>query len=398
MDKVKQNKDTAAIIIGGGIVGLMTAALVAKEGCRVIIVERRAPTFDWSPSSIDIRVSAITRESQNLFQHLGLWQGLSELGVSPYQHMCVWDEGGPGEIHFDARDVGQPNIGHIVENRLMHKVLFQHLSDQESVEFVFDDAPIGYQIQQSGVSLTLDSGKELSAQVLVGADGARSWLRQQAGIDTKGWSYQQKALVATVETEKPHQKTAWQRFLPTGPIAFLPLSEQHLSSIVWSYTPESVDALLSLEQEQQKRAIAKALGFRLGKVTDIHQVAAFPLNMQHAERYIAERVVCVGDAIHSIHPLAGQGLNLGLQDAKSLAACFAAAHQQGRDLGARSLLRRYERARKAPVLGTIALMEAFKRGFQAQQLPIRFLRNQGLQLSNRLLPVKQFFIKKAMGL
>ena len=249
----------------------------------------------------------------------------------------------------------------------------------------------------SGVSVELNDQRLLTASLLVGADGARSRVREQAGIPVRGWSYDQTAVVVNVRTEKGHRETAWQRFLPTGPLAYLPLTDD-MSAIVWSTTPQQAEALLAMDDESFRAALGEAFDYRLGKVVDSGPRAAFPLHLQYADTYVRSGLALIGDAAHSIHPLAGQGVNLGLLDAAALAEVLQQGVRQGRVPGDYDLLRRYERWRKADNLGTMFVMDAFKRLFGNTLPPVQWLRNLGLQITDHSGPVKHKIIRQAMGL
>jgi 2-octaprenylphenol hydroxylase len=246
--------------------------------------------------------------------------------------------------------------------------------------------------------LTLADGRELGARVVVGADGARSWVREQAGITTTGWPYDQHAVTATVHTAKPHDRTAWQRFLPSGPLAFLPLPEANASSIVWSTTPQEAEALKRMERPAFLDALQEAFGDTLGRMEAVGPRMVTPLLLQHADAYCDERVVLVGNAAHAIHPLAGQGLNLGILDAAVLAQVWLDAQARRRDIGRRATLRKYERWRKGDNLAVMLAMDGFKVLFGSTLGPVRWARNAGLSLSDRAVPLKQLLMRRAMGL
>ncbi len=386
------------IIIGGNHVGATLACALGEAGMRVAVVEARAPVMQWAADTVDLRVFAVTRASQQIFTRLGAWERMVARGVSPFRHMEVWDAGGSGSIHFDCADLGEPTLGHIVESRVIQAALVARLQQHATVDWL---CPSEWTALQSDdpdrVHLTLADGRTLAAPLLVGADGAESLVRQQAGIELSVQDYQQRALVAVVETEQHHQETAWQRFLPTGPLAFLPLRDGR-SSIVWSTSPEKAEALLGLDEAAFNTALAEALGHRLGAITSSGERVAFPLVRRHAKRYFQGRVALVGDAAHTIHPLAGQGVNLGLLDAATLAEVLLAARKADRDLGAERVLRQYERWRKGDNLATMTAMDGFKQLFGSSLAPVRGVRNLGLTLVDRSGPVKQIIMRQAMGL
>lgn len=382
------------IINGGGMVGATLACLLAKGGKKVAVIE----AFEAKPfvddEEYDLRVSAISRASQNALTKIGAWDAIMGMRASPYEVMDVWDATGDGNVRFDASELGEPDLGHIIENRVIQLALGEALTNFKTAERYQPNQLTDFIVSDDKVEVTLDNGKTISAQLLVGADGAKSKVRTLAGIDFKGDDYGQSGLVAVVSTEKPHEFTAWQRFQPTGPLAFLPLSEGS-SSIVWTLPSDRADYYLSLGKNDFKLALAEALDHKLGKVTKVGKRAAFPLRGSQAESLIKERVALVGDAAHTIHPLAGQGVNLGLKDAVELANQLVTTSG---DLGNHKLLRRYERARRGDNLLTMRAMEGFRLLFGHSANPVKTARNFGMNLFNRIPVVKNEVIRKAMGL
>lgn len=384
-------------IVGAGMVGATLACALAGSGLRIALVEAAPPPADWPPGTVDMRVSALTAASRQIFQRLGVWPAMTELGVSPFERMRVWDAGGAGSIRFDCADVGEAQLGHIVENRVMQRVLFARAVGFAHVT-VYCPAGVGALTPlENRVRIELTDGVVVDARLVVGADGAASRVRQLAGIGTRGWSYDQQALVATVATERPHEATAWQRFLPQGPLAFLPLRDGR-SSIVWSTAPARARELLQLPDADFQAQLADAFEHRLGAIAAVSGRGAFPLRLQHAHAYVAPRVALVGDAAHTIHPLAGQGVNLGLLDAAALAEVVLDAHAAGADIGAHGVLRRYERWRKGDNLQMMLAMDAFKRAFGSGLPLLRVARNLGLDLVDAATPLKHAVIRRAMGL
>ena len=382
------------IINGGGMVGATLACLLAKSGRKVAVIE----AFEAKPflkgDEYDLRVSAISRASQNALTKAGAWADILAMRASPYEVMDVWDEAGDGNVRFDASELGEPELGHIIENRIIQLALAKAIKVFKTATLYQPDTLKSYLVDETKVVVTLDSGKEISAPLLVGADGANSQVRSIAGIDFERDDYGQSGLVAIVNTEKSHESTAWQRFQSTGPLAFLPLSDGS-SSIVWTLPSDRADYILSLSKNDFKAVLAEALDYKLGKVTKVGKRAAFPLKGAQAESLIAERVALVGDAAHTIHPLAGQGVNLGLKDAVELAHQLIATTG---DLGSHKLLRRYERARRGDNLMTMRAMEGFRLLFGHSASPVKTARNFGMNLFNQIPAVKNEVIRKAMGL
>jgi 2-octaprenylphenol hydroxylase len=384
------------VVAGGGMVGAALACALAGKGMQVAVIERRAPQREWPAGEVANRVSALSRASQHVLEHLGVWPRIRALGANPYRAMQVWDAGGSGSIRFDSAEVGEPDLGHIVENRVIQLALWERLRTLESVTLLCPARIAGFELQAQRARLQLEDGRSLETPLLVGADGRDSAVRTRAGIRTRGWDYDQHALVTNVRHELPHEETAWQRFLPTGPLAFLPLADGR-SSIVWSTSPKQAQALLKMGEPAFSTCLGEAFGQRLGRMLGSGPRGVFPLRLQHAENYVLPRLALVGDAAHAVHPLAGQGVNLGFLDAAELAQVLLEARRRGRDPGTLVALRRYERARKGDNLAMLAAMDAFKRVFSNDILPLRLLRNAGLGLADRITPLKELFMRRALG-
>ncbi len=385
-----------ALIVGGGMVGATLACALADSSLRVALIEGGAPRDPRRDEPHDLRVSAITRASRQVFTALGAWEGMVARRVSPFREMQVWDATGAGEIHFDSAEIGEAELGHIIENRVVQIALWERLRNAENVS-VFCPAACARLRREAGlIHARLEDGRELSARLVVGADGAQSRVRQFAHIPVHGWQYDQHGLVATVRSELPHRETAWQRFLPEGPLAFLPLHDGRCS-IVWSTAPEHAARLQAMEDAAFCEELGRAFGGKLGRIEETSARAAFPLRLQHAECYVAAGIALIGDAAHSVHPLAGQGVNLGILDAASLAEVLLDAHAANKDIASLAVLRRYERWRKGHNLLMMAAMDGFKRLFGSEWWPLRGARNAGLTLTNRLSPAKQLIMAQAMG-
>jgi len=384
------------IVVGAGMVGAALALALGREGFKVALVDAHAPQLEWPQDGYDIRVSAITRASQRLFESLGAWPYMQAERISPYRDMHVWDAGGDGVIHFDSADIGEPDLGHIIENRVIVKGLHTCLAEQANVTPFWPVQPKAMTSSETGASLVLADGTELQARLLVGADGARSWVRQQAGISVKGWDYDQVALVTWVKPELFHQETAWQRFLTSGPLAFLPLTDGYCS-IVWSTSPEHAAQLQAMEADRFAQELQAAFENKLGIIESVGPRAMFPLRSFETQHYILPRLALVGDAAHTIHPLAGQGVNLGLADMASLLQVLTEAQRQRRDIGTEKTLRRYERWRRADNRSMLIAMDGFKRLFSTDQSTLRWVRNLGLKLTDHVLPLKRLIMQQALG-
>lgn len=396
---MKQNKTKHydIIIVGGGMVGSALACALGKRSLKIVIIEAREPQLSWDEKSFDLRVSAITRASQQLFEDLGVWKSICSDRVSPYSEMFVWDAAGDGSIHFDCAEIGEPNLGHIIENRVITRALTQQLKQYDNIELFCPVTPKRLALSSNKAELEIENGTTLKSSLIIGADGANSWVRQQAGIENDTRNYNQHAVVTTVKTSSPHQETAWQRFLPTGPLAFLPLSNGY-SSIVWSTTPEQAQELLDLNEKEFKSKLANAFDFKLGDVIELGPRAAFPLKGQHAKHYVKPHLALVGDAAHTIHPLAGQGVNLGLADINKLVEVIIEDISNEKPIGSFKTLRRYERARRGDNLLMLESMGAFITLFSNDSTGLSKLRNLGLNITDKILPVKNLFIRHAMGL
>ncbi|HWK54144.1 MAG TPA: UbiH/UbiF/VisC/COQ6 family ubiquinone biosynthesis hydroxylase [Hyphomicrobiales bacterium] len=400
--------DYDILIAGGGMAGLSMALALAGSGLRLALVDQQHPPSavelgnDLAQRDFDTRVSALTAASAALLARLGVWESLQALRLSPYTRMHVWDADGTGAIDFDADDLHAEALGWIAENSLVTAVLADALA-QTDAACRYDTGIVGLEHEREGYRLRLADGTAISARLVIGADGGRSRIREWAGLRTRHWSYDHQALVTTLRTELPHQATAWQRFMPTGPLAFLPLRQQggdaqQYCSIVWSCEPALAAQLLGLDPAAFAQRCAQAFEWRLGAVEVLAPLQAFSLHQLHAVDYTAPHLALIGDAAHTIHPLAGQGVNLGLADVAALSEVILNAHAKGQDFASPQVLSRYQRQRKPANLGMMLGMEGFKRLFGSEDLLLRWLRNTGLRLTDGLTPLKQVLIRQAMGL
>lgn len=404
------------IVVGAGQVGatlaLSLAPMLAARGQRLALVEASAaePAM-YRDEQFDPRVVALTPASRRLYESLGLWRHIAAERVCPYRDMVVWDGEAGGRIGFHADQLGCDQLGHIVENSVLVRHLRQALTYQSVVEWYRPAAVSGLeQRSPEQVALTLDTDQALVAPLVIAADGAHSRVRELEGFSVREWPYEQKAIVTTVRTELPHGQTARQRFMRTGPLAFLPLRchwgesdasaehwDEHYCSIVWSADSALADELLTLSDADFCARLGRDFEYTLGAVTDTDRRHGIPLYQRHARDYIRPGVALVGDAAHSIHPLAGQGVNLGLKDVQALSGEIERALDRGLPLSEPSILRRYQRQRLGDNLGMMATMEGFKRLFGSHSLPGIALRNTGLRQVDALPWVKQTLARKAMG-
>lgn len=393
-------KEYDLIVLGGGLVGLMFTHLLCQETTlRVAVIDKHPPVLEWPNEGYDLRTSAISPGSQHLFAKLGLWSALSDLGVGHYRRMEVWDGMHFGHIEFDAHDIACQELGYIVENRAMVVQLYTSLNKMPQVDFFFGEAQ-SLDIDKCKVALRFKDNQPamLCAGLVVGADGGNSWLRQQMKVPVNVWSYQQRAIVTNVETNLAHENVARQRFLPEGPLAFLPLMHPHHVAVVWSNDETQAEALLALSPETFAMRLSQEMEMRYGVVKLLNQRAAFPLRRIHSDHYISNRCVLLGDAAHVIHPLAGQGVNLGFADAQSLAGVLQHAYQANQDLGAHLVLRRYERARKGQNLLTQRMMDLFYSLFGSTHAWVENIRGVGLEAVNQAHSLKLALMRQACGI
>lgn len=385
------------LIIGGGMVGLTLACALGKQEFKVAVVEAYQPEDINAEDDYELRVSAISKSSQQIFKNINAWQGMLNRRACAYQHMHVWDATGDGEIHFDAADLGIDSLGHIVENKVIQFALLEQCLKLPTVDWLCPQQVDDMNISANQSEITLSDGSVLSADLLVGADGANSRVRQTAGIEINKSPYQQKAVVAVVKSSLNHKETAWQRFLPSGPLAFLPLNDGSCS-IVWSAEDHRADELLAMDDDEFKKELEQAFDCTLGRVEKISQRAAFPLIRRHANEYVKAGLALVGDAAHTIHPLAGQGVNLGVLDAASLAETIIHARANGKNIASLNALRKYERWRRADNSLMMYSMSGFKNLFSNEQASLSLVRNAGLNLVDNLGLVKHKFMRHALGL
>ncbi|MEZ9593149.1 FAD-dependent oxidoreductase [Shewanella sp. 10N.261.52.F9] len=382
-------------IVGGGMVGLATAIGLAMAGIKVVVIDAgQTQAVSGEPK---LRVSAINKASQQLITNLGAWPYLAATRVSPYQKMQVWDKDSLGKIDFDAHSLSETHLGSIIENDAIAFALAERAGELSELTYIENTRLERIAFGEREAWLTLDNGDSLSAALVVAADGANSWVREQCKIPMTFWDYNHHAIVATIRTELPHGATARQVFDKEGPLAFLPLYEKDLCSIVWSVSPEKAEQLLALDKVAFERALTAAFDGRLGMCSLESDRQSFPLRMRYARHFARPRLVLAGDAAHTIHPLAGQGVNLGFLDAAAIVEAVTELKQQGKDIGDYKHLRDLERWRKAEALEMIAAMEGFKRLFQGTNPVTKAIRDLGLNIVDNFAPLKTLFIQQALG-
>lgn len=394
---MKDTQKFEVIIVGGGIVGATTACALAHAGVKVALLDMFNPQRQWTDDSVDLRVSALTKASQNILEALDVWEGILQRGVCGYKDMRVWDAKADGELHFDSADTEFNELGHIVENRVTVAALWDKIEALESAACISDAKVSQMQLLENGRSLELEDGRHFEADLIIAADGRDSSLRSMLGIDVTGWPYNQDGLVATITTEKSHQFTAWQRFLDEGPLAFLPLRTGQCS-IVWTLKTETAKAYLQLSDDEFLEKLEQASAGILGHMLATGPRAAFPLRFQYANRYTDKSFALMGDAAHAMHPLAGQGANAGLLDAAALAELVIKTKQAGRPLSSSKFLRQYERWRKGDNLLMMSSMDIINKIFATTALPLVSLRSTGMNFINSTPLIKGLFNNHAMGL
>jgi 2-octaprenylphenol hydroxylase len=388
--------NTPVTIIGGGMVGLLFAMLLRQAKIPVVVIETQSPRLDWEPD-LEARVSAINVVSQRLLKKINVWHLLRPTTFSSLQKLTVWDSMGGAEINFDSAAVGARALGAIVENREIIRVLWQQLKNDDQITLITKTTPTELCYNEQHVEIVLDDGKKVQSQLVVGADGGKSWVRQQMQGETIERSYEQSAIIAVVQTEQSHHHTGWQAFLPEGVLALLPLANLHHCAIVWSVPTQHAQQLITYDQTQFDRELNDAFGLRLGEIKCLNQPQAIPLIMRHVKHYVQSRVALIGDAAHTIHPLAGQGVNLGFMDAACLAQCIIDAQQQQRDIGSLRVLRRYERWRKGDNTLMLIAMRGFKELFNTASPLIVQARNMGLHFTDKFDIIKNYVMQVAMG-
>lgn len=381
-------------VVGAGMVGSAAALALARRGLRVALVEERAPPGWDAADEVDLRVVALAPSSVDLFEQLDIWSSVCSARASAYRRMQVWDSGSGAQIEFDAADTAAAELGWIVENRLIQHTLWMALQAQDGVSLRCPARVVATEDEGETRSLRLDDDSRVAARLVVAADGSASPLRHLLGIGASGHVYDQHALVAHVRTGRAHEQTAWQRFLPGGTLALLPLADGRCS-IVWSLPPPECRRLREIDEAAFRQELGCASDFRLGPILATSARAEFPLRLLLADRYIAPRFALIGDAAHQVHPLGGQGVNLGLRDVAAL--IDAATGDTDRDPGAATALRRYERRRRSDNTISAWGFDGINRIFRSEFEPLVFARGVGLRAVNALAPLKQLFVRHAAG-
>lgn len=385
------------IINGAGLVGSSIAIGLAKAGFKVLVIEFHPLEKLYPQDDYGLRVSAFTPSSKKWLEHVDAWDGLQHTGrITPFLHMHVWDEGGMGELTFDAAGTGSDALGWIMDNEATQGVLIDRALKLDNITILDHTKLESFERVGTDVEVTLSNGDQYVTELIIGADGGRSMVRDWANIPTTGWSYGQKTIVGQVRPEKSHENTCWQRFLDNGPLALLPLNDGRCS-LAWHTTYEEADELLALDPETFSDRLSEGLQWKFGRIEIAGKLGAYPLRLNHAQTYVRENFALAGDAAHSIHPLAGLGVNIGYLDSATLVEELMNAKKAGISLGDLTMLKRYEKRRKAHNMLIMGSMDLFKRSSTSQSKVVKGARNLGLSAANKLPFVKRKLARMAMG-
>lgn len=383
-------------IVGGGAVGATQAAALAKFGFSVVVIDQ-LPLESVMKAYFDGRTMAISQGSSNIYRGIGLWSEL-EPHVEPILDIRVSDDHSPWFLHYDHRDVGSDPMGYIIENVILRRKLIEHCRSFENLEWKAPAQISEFRQESDADYLTLTTGEEIKARLCIAADGRGSAMRERVDISVTTRPYGQNAVVCMIEHELPHEGVAHEHFLPTGPFAILPMQGGHRSSVVWSIKEHLSQSLIEMPEEEFAHAMQQQFGDSLGKITLASKRWCYPLSVQFATTYIEKRFVMIGDAAHVIHPIAGQGLNMGLRDVAALTEVLVETARLGLDVGGYTCLEKYQRWRRFDNMVFIGATDSLTRLFSNDFRPLRMMRDMGLGIVNKTMPVKKFFMKHAMGL
>jgi len=387
------DQQTDILIVGAGMVGSAAALSFARAGFSVSLAEAN-DLPQWSEAEYSLRVCAISAASERLLKNIGVWQQILACRASPYEHMHVWDAS--GSLDFDAADSGQAYLGYIVENNLINASLIEQCQSQSNIRLLTACRLSEVEWVDDHLQLKLDNGDDIRSSLLIAADGGNSQLRRLSGIESYRHDYQQTGIVARVRTSLSHENTAWQRFLTSGPLALLPLSDGSCS-IVWSADRGRAEELLLQNDAEFSEQLTDAFEHRLGSIEVLSPREGFPLVLANARTYVKDRIVLLGDAAHRVHPLAGQGVNLGFQDVTELTSTLLESVGNGRDIADSLYLRRYARRRRAEVSFMLMGMDGIQRIFTSRRQLVQKSRRLAMKMIDRLPPVKQFLVNRALG-
>jgi 2-octaprenylphenol hydroxylase len=386
-------RQVQAVVVGGGCIGLTAALGLAQQGKEVLLIDAGKPA-EVSRDEFGLRVSALNKASQTLMTQLNVWHDIESQRLSPYSDMDVSDKDSIGRIHFRAAELGLDKLGHIVENDVIRSALINQCSNTANLELLFGTAYTTIHQTNDNVLVTLSTGEPVITELLIACDGANSPIRNHFKMPITFWDYDHHAIVASVKTTEPHSDTARQVFLPTGPLAFLPMPDNHTHSIVWSTSPTDAKSLMSDNTDDFEKALTAAFDGELGLCELVSERLCFPLKMRYARQWVENRVILMGDSAHTIHPLAGLGMNLGLKDVAKLLELIAA--ESSGEFAKPKTLRQYEMARKADAQLHIATMQGLKELFEGNHPLKKRIRGVGLNLVDSIKPIKQLFADKAL--
>ncbi len=393
MKKAQNNYDV--IIVGGGLSGLTLACLLGRAGIKAACIDQADPAMQVK----DLRTTAISFGSSKILAQAGIWNDMLP-NASPIEDIHILDGDSPLLLQFLSSEVQDRAFGWIVENADLRAALMDRLQSLKSVTHIAPAKVDNFDVADESASITLENGDILSAKLIIGADGRNSSVRDFMDVPTRQWNYNQRAVICCVSHENTHENVAVEHFWPEGPFAILPMRDKnklHRSSVVFTEHGSEKHSLMTFTDKEFEIALNARFPDRYGAVKMIGKRAVYPLNLVHAQNYTAPRMALIADAAHGIHPIAGQGLNLGFRDVDKMAEILTAAHQEKQDLGASFLLRHYERARRFDNMSMVAATDGLVRLFSNNLPPVRFLRRSGLRLVSKIRPAKQFFMKQAMG-
>ncbi|WP_145572828.1 3-demethoxyubiquinol 3-hydroxylase [Yersinia mollaretii] len=393
MNKSQPNYDV--VVVGGGMVGAAAALGLAQTGWSVALLEHEAPAPFDTNSVPDLRVSAIGCTSVTLLKQLGAWSKVQQMRYAPYRRLETWEQPG-SQVIFDAASLSLPELGFMVENRVLQLALWQQMAECQNLTLLCPSRLQSMVRVDDYWKITLDAQQEIQGHLVVGADGANSLVRRLASIGTSGWQYRQSCMLITVETDTAQQDTTWQQFFPSGPRAFIPLFD-HWASLVWYDSPQRIRQLQAMPMTQLNQEIAAAFPSRLGEVKAI-AAGSFPLVRRHAQQYVQPGLVLLGDAAHTINPLAGQGVNLGYRDVDALLNVLNQARELAEPWYSEQVLLRYQRRRRTDNLVMQSGMDLFYTAFSNDLPPVRFVRNLALMAAQRAGKLKEQALKYALGL
>jgi 2-polyprenylphenol 6-hydroxylase len=386
------------IIVGGGMVGLTLACALAQQtNLSILVLESKKLTDTWSQEIHHPRVSAIALSSQRIFQSLSVWDDIKHQRVSPFTRIQVWDAGNQNEISFHGNDIAEGVLGFIVENELIQTALFNKIKEYSSVHVISPIALSAMHEKDDHIQLATEDGRLFLTKLVVAADGANSFVRNAAGIALNKKEYEESAIVATIKTTLPHHQTARQVFLSSGPLAFLPLASDTLCSIVWTLKEDEAAQWMNADVQTFNQALAAAFSGKCGEVALVGERYRFPLSKQKAKDYVKARIALVGDAAHTVHPLAGRGVNMGLLDASSLVDVIVTALAERRDFSSLYTLRRYERWRKADNQTMLSGVDLIHSLFETDIEGVQALRSVGMKMVNQMRFLKNIFARHAVG-